>query len=253
MSFSQLKSQIRCYGWARSPELLCSPRTVRVAYEWRENAKQKKSNLRRKIREFVFVNLIGVVEHVESDLLNIFPWTWERETAIKLISASPVDVGVQSVGLRKKILFLVKFPSPLFDWRLWRIDGKTWPHVDEKLKQFHQIWFPSRNESSLGNWKRFFHSISSRGWVFRFWLSKKISPSWQISSNNENFKMHYRFNVTVFIYFHTKCCCCMHCPEIGLHCSFILFISRCRIKLDKNPLGNLSKSSLFIFNIKEAF
>lgn len=74
--------------------------------------------------------------------------------------------------LRKKILIFsqISFAS------VWLTAVENWQEnmttCWRKLKQFSQIWFPSRNESSLGNWKRFSHFIPSRGlalgWIFRF-------------------------------------------------------------------------------------
>lgn len=68
MSFSQLKSQTRCYGfWAFLRCFSFAPTSG--GRENREAEKEKQFD-KEKLEKFVLLNLVESTEHVDSDLLN---------------------------------------------------------------------------------------------------------------------------------------------------------------------------------------
>lgn len=144
MSFSQLKSQARCYGWAFMLFEVRMKGTKRC-----RRKREKKSNLVTKIRKFICANLIEAVKHVDLDLWK-FPFGLheEREMLIKLIWASPGDVKTRHkkrLGCMKNVNFALWKSENLSpcDWGLWRIDRKTWPrpHVDRLLAIYSNLDF----------------------------------------------------------------------------------------------------------------
>lgn len=80
MSFSQLKSQTRCYGF-RAPTYTLIPVCTRLrGREYKETRKEEKQFGKKKLEKFVSLNLVESAEHVDSDLLNFIGLQLQRPT-----------------------------------------------------------------------------------------------------------------------------------------------------------------------------